>query len=95
MARYLFEMEIAPQGLAMVVNNPQDRAEVIRTTIERIGGKAGSILPGCLRQQGNLKQGHADNDLSGGGGGDEDGSWDGSAYSIVAALPMGAAGQRP
>lgn len=38
MARYLFEMSLAPQAFATLVKNPQDRLEATRPMIERLGG---------------------------------------------------------
>ncbi len=38
MARYLFEIGIAPQVFATMINNPHDRAEATRPMFEALGG---------------------------------------------------------
>lgn len=39
MARYLFEMELAPQAFAAYIKAPGDRGEANRVVIESVGGK--------------------------------------------------------
>jgi uncharacterized protein with GYD domain len=38
MARYLFEIGIAPQAVAAMVKNPHDRAQATRPVFEAVGG---------------------------------------------------------
>ena len=39
MARYLFEIGIAPQAFATLIKNPQNRAEAVKPMFEAFGGK--------------------------------------------------------
>jgi uncharacterized protein with GYD domain len=39
MARYLFQASYTNEAWASLVNNPQNRVEVIRPVIERLGGR--------------------------------------------------------
>lgn len=38
MARYLFEIELAPQAFAAFIKNPGDRGQANRAVIESVGG---------------------------------------------------------
>jgi uncharacterized protein with GYD domain len=39
MAYYLFQCSYTPEALAALIKNPQDRVEVVRKAIEKLGGK--------------------------------------------------------
>ena len=39
MARYLYEVGLKPEAFAALINNPQDRAEVLGPMFESMGGK--------------------------------------------------------
>lgn len=39
MALYLVQVEYTPEAAAALVNNPQDRSETIRPSVEKLGGK--------------------------------------------------------
>ena len=39
MARYLVQVSIAPQAFAVLVQNPDNRAEALRPMVEAMGGK--------------------------------------------------------
>src|SRR3989442_11078713 len=39
MAYYLFQGSYTPEALATLIRNPQDRIEVVRKAVEKLGGK--------------------------------------------------------
>ena len=39
MAQFLLEVAYTPQSWSALVNNPQDRAQVVQTAVEKLGGK--------------------------------------------------------
>ncbi len=43
MTRYMIQVSYSTQGLSELVKHPQDRGEVIRPVIERMGGKLESF----------------------------------------------------
>src|SRR5947209_4518650 len=43
MAQYLLQLSYTPQAWAALIRNPQDRSEVVRAPIEKLGGKIDRI----------------------------------------------------
>lgn len=39
MASYLFQVAYSPEAWAAMIKHPQDRAEAVRSSIEKLGGK--------------------------------------------------------
>jgi len=62
MAQYLLQVAYTPQAWATLVKNPQDRTQVLKPMLEKLGGRFGSVfftfgeydIVGILEMPGNV-----------------------------------------